>query len=53
MAERYDPTEKPVPCPEPSQFLGLLALGTLAAASTLKRKLKPSKSSEKETTTVS
>ncbi|MEY3554866.1 MAG: hypothetical protein RLZZ580_920 [Cyanobacteriota bacterium] len=48
-----DPTEKPVPCPEPSQFLGLLALGTLGAASTLKRKLKSSKSSEKETTKVS
>ena len=38
--------------PEPSSSLGLLALGTLGAASTLKRKLKPSKSAEKETTKV-
>ncbi len=34
--------------PEPSSILSLLALGTLGAASTLKRKLKPSKSLEKE-----
>jgi hypothetical protein len=27
--------------PEPTSTLGLLALGTLGAASTLKRKLKP------------
>ena len=40
------------PVPEPSLSLGLLALGTLGAASTLKRKLKSSKSSEKETTKV-
>lgn len=40
------------PIPEPSSILGFLALGTLGAASTLKRKLKPSKSSEKETTKV-
>lgn len=33
---------------EPTPIFGLLALGTLGAASTLKRKLKPSKSSEKE-----
>ena len=39
--------------PEPSTTLSLLALGTLGAASTLKRKLKSSKSSEKETTKVS
>ncbi|BCU13013.1 hypothetical protein [Microcystis aeruginosa] len=38
---------------EPSSTLSLLALGTLGAASTLKRKLKPSKSTEKETTKVS
>ena len=38
--------------PEPTSTLSLLALGTLAAASTLKRKLKPSKSTEKETTKV-
>ncbi|WP_242034730.1 PEP-CTERM sorting domain-containing protein [Microcystis flos-aquae] len=39
--------------PEPSTILSLLALGTLGAASTLKRKLKPSQSTEKETTKVS
>lgn len=39
--------------PEPTSTLTLLALGTLGAASTIKRKLKPSKSSEKETTQVS
>ncbi|WP_419546902.1 PEP-CTERM sorting domain-containing protein [Microcystis sp.] len=39
--------------PEPSSILSLLALGTLGAASTLKRKLKPSQSTEKETTKVS
>jgi hypothetical protein len=38
--------------PEPCSSFGLLALGTLGAASTLKRKLKPSKSAEKETTKV-
>ncbi|MFN7865444.1 MAG: hypothetical protein ACK5N2_03615 [bacterium] len=38
--------------PEPSFVLSLLALGTLGAASTLKRQLKPSKSTEKETTKV-
>ena len=38
--------------PEPTSTLGFLALGTLGAASTLKRKLKPSKSAEKETTKV-
>ncbi|MDB9421795.1 PEP-CTERM sorting domain-containing protein [Microcystis aeruginosa CS-563/04] len=39
--------------PEPSSVLSLLALGTLGAASTLKRKLKSSQSTEKETTKVS
>jgi hypothetical protein len=38
--------------PEPTSTLSLLALGTLGAASTVKRKLKPSKSTEKETTKV-
>ncbi len=41
-----------VSVPEPASNLSLLALGTLGAASTLKRKLKPSKSTEKETTKV-
>ncbi len=39
--------------PEPSSILSILGLGTLGAASTLKRQLKSSKSSEKETTKVS
>jgi hypothetical protein len=39
--------------PEPSSILTLVALGTLGAASTLKRKLKPSQLTEKETTKVS
>ncbi|MCZ8202226.1 MULTISPECIES: PEP-CTERM sorting domain-containing protein [unclassified Microcystis] len=38
--------------PEPSTVLSLFALGTLGAASTLKRKLKSSQSTEKETTKV-
>lgn len=38
--------------PEPSSIIGLAVLSTLGAASTLKRKLKPSQSSEKETTKV-
>jgi hypothetical protein len=38
--------------PEPTSTLSLLALGTLGAASTLKRKLKTSKSAEKETEKV-
>ena len=42
----------PVPAPEPSSILSILAIGTLGAASTLKRKLKPSQSTEKETTKV-
>jgi hypothetical protein len=40
------------PVPEPTSTLGFLALGTIGAASTLKRKLKPSQSIEKETTKV-
>ncbi len=46
---------KLVPVPEPSSTAGLLAIGSfgaLGAASTLKRKLKSSKTSEKETTKV-
>jgi hypothetical protein len=42
----------PQAVPEPTSILSLLALGTLGAASTLKRKLKPSQSTEKETTKV-
>jgi len=38
--------------PEPNSLLGLVALGTLGAASTLKHKLKPSQSTTKETTKV-
>ena len=38
--------------PEPASLFGLGVLGTLGAASTLKRKLKPSQSIEKETTKV-
>lgn len=45
-------TCKVVSTPENSSNLALLALGTLGAASTLKRQLKPSKSTEKETTKV-
>ena len=44
--------QDPVYIPEPTSTLSLLALGTLGAASTLKRKLKPSQSTEKETTKV-
>jgi hypothetical protein len=40
------------PIPEPTSTFSFLALGTLGAASTLKRKLKSFKSSEKETTKV-
>ena len=42
-----------VSVPEPSPTLSLLALGTLGAASTLKGKLNPCQSTEKETTKVS
>ena len=38
--------------PEPTSVLSLFALGTLGAASTLKRKLKPSQFTEKETTKI-
>lgn len=38
--------------PEPTSTLSFLALGTLGAASTLKRQIKSSKPSEKETTKV-
>jgi len=41
-----------VATPEPSTFLSLLTLGSLGAASTLKRKLKTFQSTEKETTKV-
>lgn len=41
-----------VSVPEPTSTLSLLALGTLGAGATLKRKLKPSKSTIKETTKV-
>ncbi|GBL14865.1 hypothetical protein MTo_02173 [Microcystis aeruginosa NIES-1211] len=40
------------PVPEPTSTLGFLALGTIGAGATLKRKLKSSKPSEKETTKV-
>jgi hypothetical protein len=46
------PPELPT-VPEPTSTISLIALGTLGAASTLKRKLKSSKPSEKETTKVS
>ena len=45
-------SQPPQTTPEPTSTLGLLALGTLGAVSTLKRKLKPSQSTEKETTKV-
>ena len=38
--------------PEPTSVLSLFALGTLGAASTLKRQITPSQSEEKETTKV-
>jgi hypothetical protein len=41
-----------VTVPEPTPNLGILALGILGAASTFKRQLKPSQSTEKETTKV-
>jgi hypothetical protein len=43
---------QPRPVPEPTSTLSLLALGTLGAASTIKRKLKSSQSTEKETTEI-
>jgi hypothetical protein len=42
----------PVSIPEPSSIIGLAVLGTLGGALTLKRQIKSSKSSEKETTKV-
>jgi len=50
---QYGPGEGPISVPEPASILSILVLGTLGAASTLKRQLKSSKSSEKETTKVS
>ena len=52
-AKIYKFNIKPCPIPELTSTLSLLGLGTLGAASTLKRQLKSSKSSEKETTKVS
>ncbi|TRU58127.1 MAG: VCBS repeat-containing protein [Microcystis aeruginosa Ma_QC_C_20070823_S13] len=49
---QYGPGEGPISVPEPASILSILVLGTLGAASTLKRKLKTSKSTEKETTKV-
>ncbi len=46
------PTDPAVAVPESGNIAGLLAIGIVGAASTLKRKLKPSKSTEKETTKV-
>ncbi|NES64046.1 MAG: PEP-CTERM sorting domain-containing protein [Okeania sp. SIO2D1] len=43
----------PCPVPEPTSTLAFLTLGTLGAASTLKRKLKSSKSPDKELEKVS
>ena len=48
----WNSLEVKVHVPEPTSTLSLLALGTLGAVSTLKRKLKPSQSTEKETTKV-
>ncbi|TRU47806.1 MAG: PEP-CTERM sorting domain-containing protein [Microcystis aeruginosa Ma_QC_Ch_20071001_S25] len=50
---QFDVATNPVSTPEPTSTLSLLALGTLGTASTLKRKLKSSKLTEKETTKVS
>ncbi len=41
-----------VAVPESGNIAGLLAIGIVGAASTLKRKLKPSKSTEKATTKI-
>ncbi len=51
----FNAPEPPPPLaktPEPTSTLSFLALGTLGAVSTLKRKLKPSQSTEKETIKV-
>ena len=42
----------PVSIPEPSSIIGLAVLGTIGGALTLKRQIKSSKPSEKETTKV-
>lgn len=42
-----------IPIPEPTSNLALLAFGTLGVASVFKCKMKPSKSTKKETTKVS
>jgi len=47
MANSLNFVTKQVSVPEPNSLLGLFAIGTLGAASTLKRKLKSSKSAEK------
>ncbi|WP_287717403.1 MULTISPECIES: choice-of-anchor K domain-containing protein [unclassified Microcystis] len=47
-----DPNAPTISVPESGNIAGLLAIGIVGAASTLKRKLKPSQSSEKETTKV-
>ena len=52
MANSLNFVTQQVSVPEPNSLLGLFAIGTLGAASTLKRKLKPSKSAKKETTKV-
>jgi len=52
LAKTTIPLEDICPIPEPTSTLSLLALGTLGAASTLKRKLKSTKSTGKETTKV-
>ena len=52
LAKTTIPVEDVCCVPEPSTYLGIFALGTLGAASTLKRKLKSSKSTKKETTKV-
>ncbi len=44
--EVYEVVVDTISTPEPTSILGFLALGTLGAASTLKRKLKSSKTSE-------
>lgn len=48
-----DGTVRRISIPEPSDLFGLFTIGTLGTVSILKRKLKPSKSTEKEMTKVS
>jgi hypothetical protein len=52
MANSLNFVTKQVSVPEPNSLLGLFAIGTLGAASTLKRKLKSSQSTEKKPTKV-